>query len=240
MRKVNSRMKRRGFKSRVTKITPKRKAPQSFARRVKQVMLRNCEPKIKYADRGKTELYHNSFHSAVPGAATGLVMLLNSSTTMPAQDTSDQGRIGDQIRTSHYKIKMLIGQKSDRPNVSFRYYVLSVPKGSAISYANWFIPTAGNVLLDDPNPDFVKTIKQGVWRPNQAGLAGSGGDEFTFVKRLHVPYKRLLKFGPLDAAVTHNDNDLWFVLMAYDAYGTLVSDNIAYIASGTELHYKDP
>jgi hypothetical protein len=200
--------------------------------------MKKLEPKEHRVAYDKREMFHNSFYN--PTLSIGMVQQLNAAVNMPAQGVKDNERVGDQINVSRWTLKLLIGQKSDRPNVTFRYLVVSVPKGSPITYGNWFIATTSNVLLDDPNRDFVKVIKSGIWRPNEAGLSGSGGDEYTFTKQLYVPYKKTVKFGPDDAARTHNDNDVYFILMAYDAFGSIQSDNIAYAQMASCLHYKDP
>lgn len=200
---------------------------------IKRTVLRVSEPKCYRSQLGQVELFHNTF-----GVSSWF--LLNSSSRMPTSGTSDTQRVGDQINISSFRMRMLIGQKADRPNVTFRWLVVSVPKGSTPLYTSWFIATTSNVLLDDPNKDFLKVHKQGIWRPNEAGLSGTGGDEYTFVKTLTVPYKKLLKFGPADNATSHNDDDLYFIIMAYDAYGSLQSDNIAYVQCALDMNYKDP
>jgi len=206
---------------------------------IKQTVLRKVETKERHANFGKTEIYHNAFYSGTP-INTGFVWPLNDSGIMPSQGVSDNQRVGDEINMTSFSIKLLVGQKADRPNVNWRYLIMSVPKGSPITYANWFINTTGNVMLDDPNRDFVKTLKQGFWRPNEAGLVGGSADEYTFTKRITVPYKKLLKFGPGGGVTTHNDNDLYFVLVGYDAYGSLQTDNIGYVTGSSTLYYRDP
>lgn len=206
---------------------------------IRSTVRRVSEPKSKHVAPEKVELYHNAFYG-VSGGAGGMVIHLNNPNAMPTQGTGDNQRVGDQIYMQYYKIKLLIGQKGDRPNVNFRWLVVTVPKGSGIVYGDWFVNTSGNVLLDDPNPDFVKTIKSGYMRPNEAGLTATGDDEYTFTKRLSFTYRKLLKFGPAQAAISHNDNDLYFILMAYDAYGTLQTNNVAYAQMSYELFYRDP
>jgi len=229
--------KRRGFKSR-TKKRAARAPKSSFAKRVKRVMLKTCEPKHVDTIFGKIELYHNggALYSGV-GA-----IHLNKSTNMPAQGTGDEQRVGDMINTKGISFKMMCGQKFDRPNVQWRWWVLGVPKGSIWSYTSWFRAIVGNTMLDDPNTDFVRIIKSGYARPNQASLAsGVNEREFTFTKRIFVPYRKVVKFGPANGAVTTNDTtDIWFIQIAYDAYGTLSGDNIAYMQSMQTLHYCDP
>lgn len=237
-RKMSSGYKKRGARKR-----PYRKATTTGRRRlmtlIKKAVIKKAEPKEKSVLFGKKELYHNSFYDPL-GVQGGLVLLLNSGNVLPTQGVGDNQRVGDQINMTGWKLRMLIGQKSDRPNVSFAYHVLGVPKGSTITYGNWFNFSQTNVLLAEPNRDFVTTYGAGLWRPNEAGLAGSGGDEYTFVKKLWIPYRKVLKFGPADAAVTHNDQDIYFIVMAYDAYGSLASDNIAYIETQCSFFYRDP
>lgn len=206
---------------------------------IKKTVMKKTELKEKFQNAGKTEIYHNCFYSGTP-INTGFVWPMNDSTLMPTQGVAENQRVGDEIYISGFKVRVLIGQKADRPNVNWRYFVLLVPKGSPVTYANWFTLNTGNVMLDDPNRDFVKVLKTGVWRPNEAGLVGGSADEYTFTKRMYIPYKKHLKFGSANGAVTHNDDDLHFVLMGYDAFGSLVSDNIGYVQFGASMVYRDP
>lgn len=222
----------------------KRRAPASASRRrlvtlIKKTVMSKTELKEKFQNASKTEIYHNCFHSGTP-INTGFVWPMNAYTLMPTQGVGEDQRVGDEIYISGFKVRMLIGQKADRPNVNWRYFVLTVPKGSSITYANWFSANTTNVMLDDPNRDFVKVLHTGVWRPNEAGLVGGSADEYTFTKRMYIPYKKHLKFGPANAAVTHNDHDLYFVLMGYDAFGSLQTDNIGYVQFGASIMYRDP
>lgn len=230
--------KRKGTSSRTFKRKGIKRSAAPNRRRltnlIKSVVMRKAEPKVKRANFGKMELYHNTFQVG------GGVMLLNDATLMPTQGPGDNQRIGDQINVTGIKIKSLFGQKGDRPNVSFRYFVLQAPKGVSPTYANFFINITGNILLDDPNTDIVKVLKTGIMRPNEAGLSATGNDEYTFAKRWWLPYKKLIKFGPADAATTHNDNDMYLIVMPYDAFGSLGTDNIAYMQASVEIYYKDP
>lgn len=230
-----------------TKKFAKRARPYKKGRRnvgitalIRRTVLRVAEPKTKDYSPAKVELYHNSFYTVGGIAPNGFVTCMNTSAAMPQSGSLDNCRIGDQVNLSHFDIKLLIGQKADRPNVTFRYMVLGVPKGSSIDYASWFTAVTNNVLLDDPNTDFVRIYKRGFWRPNEAGLLATGNDEYTFTKRLRVPYKKVVKFGPSNGSTTHNDQDLYFVLMCYDAYGSLGTDNVAYVQMSQCLHYRDP
>ncbi len=77
--------------------------------------------------------------------------------------------------------------------------------------------------------------------PNQAGLTVTNNDEYTFVKKMFIPCKKVYKFGSSDtSAVTHNQDDLYFSILCYDVFGSLAFDNIAYFQCYTELLFKDP
>jgi hypothetical protein len=90
------------------------------------------------------------------------------------------------------------------------------------------------------NRDVVKVHGEGIWRLNQAGLAATNNDEYTFVKKMFIPHKKVYKFGPGDTTVTHNQDDVYFSILCYDVFGSLSSDNIAYFQCFTEIQYKDP
>jgi len=227
------------------KVTRKRVTQRATSSRrklvslIKRTVLKKCELKELFKTPPKANVYHNCFYNPL-GVSTGFVWPMNASLNMPAQGVRDDQRVGDEIDMTGFKISLLIGQQADRPNVNWRYTVMSVPKGSSITYGNWFTVNTGNILLDDPNRDFVKVHKTGIWRPNEAGLVGGSADEYTFTKRMYIPYKKHLKFGPGDSVNSHNDDDLYFVLMGYDAFGSLITDIVGYVQLGQTLLYRDP
>ena len=118
--------------------------------------------------------------------------------------------------------------------------VYTIPKGSATAYGDVFKNITGNVLLDEANRDRIKVISTGVWWPNKGGLTSTGQDEYTFVKSMYIPHKRLYKFGPADNTTNHNQDDLYLCVLCYDTYGSVVADNIGYIQMFSEFQYKDP
>ena len=183
----------------------------------------------------KVEIFHNIFSNSQ-------VLKLNSEAAgvMPIQGVRQLERIGDRENVLGWKIRLLIGLKGDRPNLNFRWICFSLPKASGIGYSSVFSSSTNNVMLDEMNRDVVKVLGQGTWCPNQAGLSATNNDEYT-VKKMFIPHKRVYKFGPSDtSAVTHNQDDVYFSILCYDAYGSLASDNIAYFQCYSELLFKDP
>lgn len=207
----------------------KKVANKRFAKRVKKIINKTAEPKSFPYSHAKSELNHSSI----------ALLQLNGSSQLPSQGAGDKQRVGDQINLSGFKLRMVIGQKADRPNVTFRYWVIRVPKGSTYTYNQWFTATTSNTLLDDVNTDFIKVLTTGTWKPHD-GSMDNATDEYTYLRKLWVPYKKILKFGPGDGVNTHNDSDIYFMCTVYDAYGTLITDNIAYVQLFSEVFYRDP
>lgn len=206
---------------------------KSVAKIAKRVIMSTAESKVFHKNAGKIELNHNNV------ASYNLVQ----ASTLPSQGDGDMERIGDEINTTGFKIRLLIGQKNDRPNVNFKVWVVTAPKGVGYSYANFFRNVTGNVLLDSINTDYCTVLYSDTFKPYDGALTAPGGvvREMTFTKQIWVPYKRVMKFGPADGATTMtNFPEIYFLIAPYDAYGTLGSDNIAYYQAMFSLHYKDP
>ena len=226
--------KRTTSNRRFKRKAPARKYTRFNTRRlrtlIKRTVLKTCESKERTTLYDKVEMFHNVFTT----------YHINQAGNMPSQGTQEVQRIGDQINMSGFMLRCLFGQKVDRPNVTFRYFIVKVPKASVYSYATWFRNITSNVLLDNINTDFCKVLKTGVMRPNEAGLSNAGGDEYTFTRKFFIPYKKLIKFGPSDSSQTHNDDDIYWLIAPYDAFGTLITDNVAYMQAALTLYYKDP
>lgn len=215
----------------------KKPVPASFAAKVKKVILRNAEPKmLPYAHNilAPQQLLHNSY--AAPYILTG-------SFQMPTQGVTDIQRVGDEIMVSHVGVQMLFGQKQDRMNVSFRVIVVKcTANASPISYATLMINTTGNVLLDNVNRDRCSVVSDQIIKRNispQLDVVG-GAKELTFVKKWNIPYKQKIKFAVDADTVDNNRKALFMYVFAYDAFGTLVTDNIAYCQLHSTIYYKDP
>lgn len=203
----------------------------------KKAVRQVAEPKQYNYSFGKTELYHNSL---------SLITKINNN--FPYQGTGDNQRIGDRIFLTGIDIRMLLGQKQDRPNVTFRVIVFSVKSNTAqisgLNYVQIFDNTTGNCLLDSVNTDEIKVIKQYFFKPAQAAMigfnAGTGvGKEYTRPYHIYIPFKRNVVFQS-DNGIIPDMRDYYVVVMAYDAYGSITgTDNIAYCQLWTKMYFKD-
>ena len=112
------------------------------------------------------------------------MLAINAPGVLSTVGAAQSQRIGDKIQGLGWTVRMLIGQKGDHPNVTFRMVCASVPKGTSLvgtglPYNNFFENVTGNVLLDDTQKETCRILKSAMWRPNQAGLAATGNDEYT-------------------------------------------------------------
>lgn len=202
----------------------------------KQAVRQVAEPKQYNYSFGKTELYHNS-----------LSLLTKINQYFPYQGTADNQRIGDRIYLTGIDLRMLLGQKQDRPNVTFRVIVFSVKANTApisgLNYIQIFDNATGNCLLDSINADEIKVIKQFFFKPAQSAMigfnAGTGvGKEYTRPYHIYIPFKRNVVFQS-DNGIVPDMRDYYITVLAYDAYGSLTTDNIAYCQLWSKMYYRD-
>lgn len=195
--------------------------------------MKNSETKIKDLNVGKVEMYHN-----VPQ-----LLELNQSGALPSRGTGIADRIGDSVRKVGTRHSMLIGGKADRTNVSYRLTYITYPRDATYSYSSFFINKTGNALLDRMNTDLVKIIKTIYIKPQKStlfagNLTDQGKREYTIAKKVWLPSKSILKFP--DGTTSEASNRKFGVLItAYDAYGTLETDNIAYMEHLITNYFKD-
>lgn len=235
---VKTNLNRRTSKKRNYKRRTPSKMVSTIKKIVKSTIMKKAESKHKdlgYGDAFNiTQLNHNSLNT----------FMLNSGSVMPTQGTADNQRVGDQINVGGFYVRALCAHKADRPNLTWKFYVFRLPKGTSLSYANLFEATTNDVLLDNPNTDkvkvlFSKTIKPAMHPQGQYLFATNTYKEFSFPVKFLIKYRRQYKF-PTAGGTEHNDHDIVLVVFAYDTLGTLVSDTVASIQLVNTMYYKDP
>lgn len=199
---------------------------------VNKQLIRHSESKSKTYTYEKTELYHNTRTN---------IGEINSNFIMPEQGAGDNMRIGDRIRQSGFKLRLLLGQKWDRPNVTFKIWITQ--RKAINSVANDFRVVTGNILLDPVNLDQCTVLKSYTIKPLRSTMSESVGGlvnslEYTFSKSIWIPQRREVKF-ITDGQKDHNQNPINLIIGVYDAYGSLVTDNIAYVQTFIEYFYRD-
>lgn len=206
---------------------------------IKKVTLKQNELKYVDHDYGKTELYHN-IHDGVD------LRLLNYG---PPQGDGDAQRIGNSINLSGFKLTFMFYSKSDRPNTKFRVIIYSAPYGlfaPGTAYSQLFDAVTGNVMIDTMDKDGVKVHKNMLVYPKNisANLTAypepETNKEVTSFRKVWVPYRTKVKYAS-DVSNTELTNRSYYCLvMAYDTYGTLTSDNIGAVQCWQRMFYRDP
>lgn len=210
---------------------------------IKRTIIKMSEPKNKSYSHGKIELYHNS-GSPASGRILPTSIQLDGVSQVPAQGDGDSARNGDQIYTKGISVRMLLGQKSDRMNVTFRVIVIRVtPQSEPTSVSNMFDNVTGNILLDYCNTDRFKVVYQKFIKktitPQLSPETPDDRREITHTHKFWIPRRSLLKFRD-DGATEYAGYRHYMYVFAYDAYGTLNTDNIGYVQTVSNLYYADP
>lgn len=211
---------------------------KGLSKMMSKVVLRKAEPKDKGYYHGHVELYHNA-GSPASGRILGTTWELFTPNRLPAVGTADDQRMGDQIYSKGVSVKMLFGQKQDRMNITYRIVVW---KGSTdvkpASLNDLFHWDANNILLDGTNRDRGKVIYQKFIKKNISSQL-STGRELTFTHKFWIPIRKLIRFAG-NAGTDFSGDKFYMFIYAYDAYGTLITDNIAYVDVWSKVYYADP
>lgn len=210
-------------------------------RMIKKTIMAMAEPKHTAFDHGKYELYHNS-GSAAAGRVLPTAIELYWPLRMPLQGSGDQQRIGDQINVKGFAVHCLLGQKQDRMNVTFRIIVLKCTEDQEPPNLNDLIENVtGNILLDSTNKDRGSIVYQKFIKKNVTPQLEAAGQqrELTYTHKFWIPVNKRIKFSANNGQ-TFSGDKLYMYFFSYDAYGSLVTDNIAYVQVWSKLYYCDP
>lgn len=200
-------------------------AKKRFTRAVRSVVLRTAERKYLADNEGKTELYHN-----VPSQGT---LFGRTGSGMPVVGTGSNQRIGDSIYMRAIKFRFMCYCKGDRPNTTFKIFVLQSRNNSS-----------GNPIRAVTGNNSIDPIDVTQWRilgsrflKNRMGMINNTV-EHTYYTDMYIPInKRVSTLGQGGANWNMEDIVVW--ICAYDTFGTLVTDNIGAFQLWSELYFRD-
>ena len=113
---------------------------QSFASRVKKILMKNTETKMIQVGVENKQLYHDV--GAITGPTTTQCAIEFNPWRLVLPGSTSTTRIGDSIMPRMMVCRLWIAAKSDRPNQMYRVIVARVPKA-----INGVLSTASNVDL---------------------------------------------------------------------------------------------
>lgn len=214
-----------------------------LARMIRSVALRNSETKYRKVSNENTQLYHNSGNGVI--GTYYYVMLANLLQTTQGLTQSD--RIGDEVHGVFLKVKLWLSNKSDRPNVMYRVFIINMTP-SELANGNptgLFRGDIGNKMLDFIDSDRYKVIRHKLIQPMSGDYSlesGATNREHSRMVSFKIPLKNRKIVYQADNGTIPRDqrNCLALVVIPYDAYGSLTSDNIASCSYVTKFYFKDP
>lgn len=204
---------------------------RSMIARIKRTVLKMSELKIKSGTLGENQLYHD-----VPGNFGDLFQTSH----LPSQGDNEDQRIGNKIFLSGIKVKLMLLQKEDRPNVTWKIWVVKVDQSTNYQYNTIFDNVSGNMLLDDiDNNRVAKVVYQRTIKRNPTATNGTVGKEWTFPVKFWIPYKREVQFKQDAAQDATLPYKYLMIIGAYDTQGTQLTDNIGSVVEYHRLYYRD-
>lgn len=241
-------------RSRTKKKSTMVKAVRKIAR---EEALRVAETKMVGSLGENIQLYHN-----VPLVKTGFLASISKGVDDPTNMKAQNARIGNEIYLQEYQTKYWLSNKLDRPNVMYRLITFWYPTGGTpgVPTVTDIFQGAGgtlpNVMLLRLNTDVIKVISdkyvfsdanyaQPYYYPLDGAVAVTG-KERSQLKFITNKFKsKKIKFDDASAGLGPATNyvkgsDICTCICAYDAYGTLTSDNIASYAVNWRITFKDP
>jgi len=223
-------------KSKRSPRTPRQRRPRPLATKatvalIKKTIMKTAETKQYMTPVNVVTLLHN----------TPLIVSTNLTITTTTPSTNQSfvdPRIGDSVQAQGIKFKLLFMTYGDRPNVTFRLWVIKTPAYSPVNgiypytYSTWFESRTNQWVLDDINKQNVSVVKQMTFKPPVADSSQESGatlKETSYVRSMYVPLNRVIKYQDEGASTlptgTHSKGSAYQLLVAaYDTYGTLVTD----------------
>ncbi len=145
-------------------------------------------------------------------------------------------RIGDEFFLRDINIRLWLSNKKDRPNVMYKCYLFWYDVATTIGDAQIFF-TQQNKMLDRINNEYISVIDQ---KTIFSGASYAQTEhEHSYLCTLKGRWKNR-KIIYDEGGTDPRKRDIGMCVVAYDAFGTLQTDNIASYAYNANLTIQDP
>jgi hypothetical protein len=224
----------------------------TLKRTIKQVLNRNTETKYYDVADENVQIYHNMGRSggAILGPPAGDTTFFNPWADIPP-GTGRANRIGDRIKPLSMSINLWLATKLDRPNVMFLVMVLRMPKSivGTVTTRDNVDPFQASQLGNNGNRmtrpiDTDRGVKAYYDRVFNVQLGNSfysdgAGRECHKLVRISLRRKQSREVVYDSGAQNIVNSPLTLLIIPYDSFGSLVTDNIASYAYSMRMRYKD-
>jgi len=216
-----------------TRKTSKVSNTRSIVKLIKNVTLKTQETKTAY----QTTTIISQFHNLSLLARVNLM-----STTQGITDgLSVANRLGDTVTPIGVKLYMGFRQASDRPNVTWKVWIVkhwgsTTPPSSVPVKA-----ITGNLLLDPIDTEKCSAVLVKTFKNPDNYFNGTLGNsrETCFFKKLWIPLPRVPYVYGQDGGNSGKKYQLSMYVTAYDTLGTLITDQLGSFEISSMFYFKD-
>lgn len=218
------------------KYVPKKQSDKSITNIVKKVLRKNTEVKHHDFAYNYTELYHNNYAT---GAFKNYVLISN--VNQPANGTTENQVIGSEYKVIGAQLYLQFLVKSDRMNTKFRVMIVRIPsKENPTNYSDIFDPITSNVMLDPIDRGRCTVLYDKIHGYKNI-VPNNSTDEVTFHRKIWIPkQKYTVQQGESGSTMWKTPKYLdYIIIMAYDSYGSLITDNVGAVQAARRLWFTD-
>lgn len=151
-------------------------------------------------------------------------------------------RLGDEVTPLGIKFYFQFKQYADRPNVTWRIWLVRVPGGqSMVSSTVPVRAVTGNLMMDPIDTERCKLVKQWTYKMGENYWQGTTGTskEMNFFRSAYVRLpKTTYKYGSDNSGYSNKYNYPIYV-SAYDSTGSLITDSLGVFNYSHEFFFKD-
>ncbi len=178
------------------------------------------------------QLFHNKVHY-LPAW-----LRCKQGTADPNNLSAQLVRVGDEFYLRNVNIRFWLSNKLDRPNCMYKCYLFWYDSGLTLSDALCYF-TQTNKMLDRVNNENISIIDSKTIFSGPMYLNGTEKFEHSYLCTLKGNWKSK-KITYDEGGSVPKKRDIGTMVVAYDAYGTLQTDNIASYAYNGNVVIQDP
>lgn len=147
-------------------------------------------------------------------------------------------RIGDEFYLRECNMRLWLSNKSDRPNVMYKCYMFWYDSSVTLSDTVCYF-TQQNKMLDRVNNEQISIIDQKTIFPGPSYAQYDNNHERSQLCTLKGKWKaRKITYD--EGGTVPKKRTIGLMVVAYDAFGTLQTDNIASYAYNAKIVIQDP
>jgi len=209
---------------------------------VKRSVLNTAESKHCCRGELNLQLYHSGGLTSPGYVYNNILYSTNGTGDNPAPAGSKYDtRIGDEIYLQKLEIKYWLSNKDDRPNVMYRILVYKYEVTTTPGLTD-ILGSIGNQMIEFPNTGNITVLRDMIVNERGSDFSietGSVKKEISFYRKMDISFNNT-KVVYRSGSTNPKNWDIGMMVVAYDAYGTPKTDNIASFGWNYRLTFKDP